>query len=828
MKKLLLLALPVLFCVAAVHAQNISGSVKDDQGKFLAGATVTLKKSKDSAVVKLAATDAKGQYVFNDVATGNYFLLVSYTGHVAQFSPAFEVSGSGTVTVPELTLAKAAGALKEVTVAARKPMIEVKADKMILNVEGSVNAVGQDALELLRKSPGVMVDKDDNLTMSGKNGVQVYIDGRPTPLSGKDLSDYLKTIQSSSVESIELISNPSAKYEAAGNAGIINIKLKKNKNYGTNGSVTAGYNIGITPKYNGGISLNHRNKNINLFGNYNYNYNTNEVRMDLHREQLDTLFDQKGTIHFKSPSHNFKVGADYTLNKRATVGAMVNGTLANQDVNNYSVTHISYIPTKQPDRILEANNTSSGRRDNVNANLNFRYADSTGHELNIDADYGWYRIKTDQFQPNVYWDPTFSNQLNQRIYNMIAPTDIDIYSLKADYEQNFKKGRLGFGGKVSFVESNNDFQRYDVFSISNKRLDTLRSNDFLYKENINAGYVNYNRQFKGFMIQAGLRVEHTHATGLSTGYRFGANGYEEYDSTFTRDYTNLFPSAAITFNKKPTSVFSFTYSRRIDRPSYQNLNPFEFKLDEYTFQKGNTNLRPQYTNSFGVTHTYKYRLNTTLNYSHVSDVFTQLIDTAELSKSFITQKNLATQDIISLNVSYPFQYKWYSVFGNVNAYYSHYKANFGADSRTIDLDVYAVTVYAQQTARLGKGWTAEMSGWYSSPSIWQGTFKTEQMWSIDAGLQKVVLKGKGNIKASVSDIFKTIEWTSTSNFANQFVRASGGFESRQFKLNFTYRFGNNQVKAARQRKTGVEEETKRANTQGGGIGAGGGTQQQQK
>lgn len=826
MKKLLLMALPVLFCTITVHAQNISGIVKDEQGKALSGATVTLKKTKDSALVKLVATDAAGHYAFDNITSGNYFVAASYTGHTAKNSPAFEVNGAGDITAPEIALTKTSGSLKEVVVAARKPMIEVKADKTILNVEGSVNAVGQDALDLLRKSPGIMVDKDDNLTMSGKNGVQVYIDGRPTPLSGKDLSDYLKTIQSSSIEAVEIITNPSARYEAAGNAGIINIKLKKNKNYGANGSVNAGYSIGITPKYNGGISLNHRNKKINLFGNYSYNYNKVESNIKLYRMQLDTLFDQHSTIDFANKSHNFKAGADYTLNKRSTLGAMVNGTLSDQDINNYSHTQISYIPTKQMNRILVADNTSTSKRDNINTNLNFRYADSASHELNIDADYGYYRIKNNQWQPNIYRDPA-GNFLNARIYSMLAPTDIDIYSLKADYEQNLKKGRLGFGGKVSFVESSNDFKRYDVENappVNPKKLDTLRSNAFTYKENINAGYVNYNRQFKGFMIQAGVRVEHTHATGRSTGFKYNGGGYVEYDSTFTRDYVNLFPSASLTLNKKPTSQFSFTYSRRIDRPSYQDLNPFEFKLDEYTFKKGNTELKPQYTNSFGITHTYQYRLNTTLNYSHVSDVFTQLVDTAERSKSFITQKNLATQDIVSLNISYPFMYKWYSIFGNLNAYYSHFKADFGAESRTIDLDVYAFNFYAQQTFNLGKGWTGEMSGWYSSPSIWQGTFKTKRMWSIDAGLQKTVFKGKGNLKASVSDIFKTLKWSSTSNFAGQFVKASGSFESRQFKLNFTYRFGNNQVKAARQRKTGVEEENKRANNQGGGIGSGGSNQ----
>jgi hypothetical protein len=820
MKKLILVTLPLLFCAAVLNAQQIQGSVKDEQGKTLSGVTVTLKKVKDSAVVKLAATDATGHYSFTSINAGNYFVTTSFIGYVAKNSVAFEVSGTGNITVPEVTLAKASGNLKEVVVAARKPMVEIKADKTVLNVEGSVNSVGQDALELLRKSPGVMVDKDDNITLGGKNGIQVYIDGRPTPLSGKDLSDYLKTIQSSSIESIELITNPSAKYEAAGNAGIINIKLKKNKSYGTNGSVNAGYNQGITPKYNGGFSLNHRNKNINAFANYSYNYSSNENHIHLHREQLDTLYDQNSVLNFKNKSHNFKAGMDYTINKRSTIGVMANGSFSDMSYDNTSRTEISYMPTKQLNRYLDAANTNNSTRNNINGNLNYRYADSSGHELNMDADYGHYRIKSDQYQPNFYYDPSGNNLLSSRIYSMLAPTDIDIYSFKTDYEQNFAKGRLGIGGKVSYVQSDNNFDRYDVFA-SGKLLDTVHSNYFLYKENINAGYVNYNRQFKGFLIQAGVRVEHTHATGQSRGSKYDGNNLVDYDSTFTRDYTNLFPSGAITFNKNPMNTFGLTFSRRIDRPAYQDLNPSEFKIDELTYRKGNTGLRPQYTNTVGITHSYKYRLNTTLNYSRVKDVFTQLVDTTERSKAFMIQKNLATQDIVSLNVSYPFQYKWYSVFANLNAYYSHYKADFGA-GRTVDLDVYAFNVYAQQTFRLGKGFTGEMSGFYTSPSIWQGTFKSNQLWSIDAGLQKTILKGNGNLKASVSDIFHSIKWKGTSSFAGQYVAANGYFESRQLKLNFTYRFGNNQVKAARQRKTGTEEENKRADSQGGGIGGGGG------
>lgn len=805
-----------ILLTAFVQAQTVSGIVKDEKGKLVNGASVALQKVKDSAVVKIAVADNEGKYTFNNITNGNYFVTITAVNHTAKKSAAFEVNNN-IVQVPEIVLAKAVKQLEGVTVTAKKPMIEVKADKTILNVENTINSVGNDALELLRKAPGVTLDKDDNIALSGKNGVQIYIDGRPSPLAGKELADFLKTLQSSQIEAIEIITNPSAKYDAAGNAGIINIKLKKNKAYGTNGSLNAGYGIGIYGKYNTGISLNHRNNKINLFGNYNFNTSNNEGSMNFYRTVLDTLFDQQGTITSKSTTHGFKTGLDYFINNKNTFGLIVTGSFNTNSVNNYTNTPITYLPTATGYRRLIADNTQSGLRDNVNLNLNYRYADSLGRELNIDGNYGYFKTNSDQYQPNFYMNFPGTTEITRTVYNMIAPGKIYIANLKADYEQNLNKGKLGYGLKISLVESTPDFQRYNVYT-SSKVYDSLRSNNFNYKENINAAYINYNKQYKGFMVQLGLRAENTHATGTSKGFKQSTGStLVAYDSTFKREYTDVFPSASVTFNKNPMSQWSLTFSRRIDRPAYQDLNPFEFKLDEYTYQKGNTQLTPQYTNSFGITNTYKYRLTTTLNYSHVKDIFAQLIDTAEKSKSFITKKNLATQDVVSLNISYPFQWKWYSVFANVSANYSHYTADFGT-GRKIDLDALAYNIFTQHTFKLGKGYTGEIGAWYASPQIWQGTFKSKSMGSVDVGVQKAILKGMGNIKVAVSDVFFTMRWRGDSDFAGQFMRASGYGESRQFKINFSYRFGKLTVKTARQRNTGSEDETKRVQSGGGGIG----------
>lgn len=814
MRKYFTLLFAAILLHSVTSAQKITGKVKDQEGKLLEKTTVSLLRAKDTQLLKISITGKQGEYSF-ETAPGSYILSYSYVGYTQAMSKPFELTGADKF-MDDQTLVNTNAALGAVVVTSKKPMVEVMADKTILNVEGTINATGNDALELLRKSPGVMVDKDDNLSLAGKNGVQVFIDGKPSPLSGSDLANYLKSLQSTQIEAIELITNPSARYEAAGNAGIINIRLKKNKSFGTNGTITAGYNIGTYGKYNGGFSLNHRNSRINAFGNYNYSRALNVSNTKFYRVQADSIFDQQtqGRMNNKG-THNFKGGLDYFINAKSTIGAMVNGNISDMEMLTSGPLEIRYQPTNQLARILDARNRSVNSRDNVNFNINYRYTQSATRSFNIDADHGIFRIQGNQFQPNDYYEmvngqPTYSYS---NVYRMIAPSDISISSVKADYERDFKKGTLGVGGKIAYVSTDNDFQRYDVFG-SNEVLDRDRSNRFKYTENINAVYVNYNRAFKGFMVQAGLRMENTQSEGKSTGLKYnqGAGAYQPYDSSLNRNYTDLFPSAAVTFNKNPMSQFGVTFSRRIDRPAYQDLNPFEFKLNDYAFMKGNTRLRPQYTNSFGLTHTYKYRLNTALNYSHVKDIFTQLPDTTEKSKSFMTKSNLATQDIVSLNISYPFQYKWYSLFVNLNSFYSKYKADFGGGDRKVNLDVVSVNLYMQNSFKISKTITGEISGFYTSPTIWQGTFKSISMASVDGGLQKTILKGKGTVKASVTDIFRIMKWKGESNFTGVTNVASGRWESRQFRINLNYRFGNTQVKASRQRKTGLEDENKRADS----------------
>ncbi|MDB5232269.1 MAG: TonB-dependent receptor [Chitinophagaceae bacterium] len=796
----------LILLVGLQASAQIKGSVHDSQGNPLEGVTISLLRAKDSSIEKLAVSK-QGNFIFPIVKQGHYLVRASHVGYTTITGTAIKYTDAA-IAIPDIILDKSRNNLQEVTVTGKKPVIEVKADKMIMNVEGTINATGSDALELLRKSPNVTVDKDDNLSIAGKNGVHVYIDGRPSPLAGQDLANYLKSLQSSQIEAIEIITNPSAKYDAAGNAGIINIRLKKNNSFGTNGSLSAGWNQGIYPKINGAFSLNHRDKLVNLYGSVSFNEMKQEAQISNYRTVLDSIFDQHGLLIANLSNRAYKGGIDYFASKKSTWGLMINGSHSAPTFLSPGTTSIVYAPSGITSRVLVADNTNKMSRDNANINANYTYVNGTKENLSINADYGYFNLYSDQLQPNIYYDASRQHELSRVVYNMLSPSKIDLLSIKADYEKDYKQGKLGLGFKTSYAKTDNDFQRYDVYT-SGKVLDTVRSNRFLYDEMINAMYINYNRAYKGFVIQWGLRLENTLSKGTSKDSKAKPpTPGPQFSTDFLNDYVGLFPSAAITFNKNPAKQLSFTFSRRIDRPNYQDLNPFEFKLDAYTFQKGNTELRPQYTNSVGMTYLYHSKLNITLNYSHVKDMFSQLIDTTERSKVFVSKQNLATQNILSLNTSYPIQYKSFSSFVNINANYSRYSANYGP-GREIDLDAFAGRVFVQNSLRFSKTWTAELSGFYSTPGINQGTFKTKAMGGIDIGLQKQVFHTNGTVRVAVSDVLKTLKYNAYSNFSGQYVRTNVNFDSRLLKLSFSYRFGSAQIKSARQRKTGLEDETNR-------------------
>ncbi|KAA9041891.1 TonB-dependent receptor [Ginsengibacter hankyongi] len=809
--KLITTLIILVFSAQGLLAQNntqVSGKIAGENNSPLSSATVVLLKAKDSSLIKSAVTNSSGIFKMISLKPGSYFISATSVGYEKNSSPIFTITDGQDFNSPTVTLTRISKALSGVTIQAKKPMIEVRADKTVFNVENSINATGSNAFELLQKSPGVTTDKDDNISMQGKNGVKIYIDGKPSQMSGADLAAYLRSVNSADIESIEMITNPSAKYDASGNAGIINIRLKKNKNYGANGNFATGVTFGHTPKYNNSLSLNYRNKKINIFSNYSNNYGHYRNIFNLYRVQNDSTYDQHSINLNNNKSNNVKAGIDYSINTKNIIGVMVTANFNNSTSNTNSNTVISPNSTGTPNRILYASNDLPGDRNNVDYNINYHFADTSGRTLDVDADLVNFRRRGSSYQPNYYRDPFTNALLDEKIYSNNTPTNIDIYTAKIDYEQPFYKGKLGFGGKLTDVKTKNTFDFYNVNGGIPVK-DMGRSNKFNYDENVKALYVNYNRSLsKKTTIQAGVRMENTKSEGDLI------SNVSQPDNTVKRNYTDFFPSGAITYKLNEKNTFNLNYSRRIDRPGYQDLNPFEDKLDELTYRKGNAFLNPQYTNSFQLSHTFLYKYVTSISYSHIKDYFAQIIDTVQ-NKSFITQKNLAQQNIFSLNFSAPVTItKWWSSFATLNAYHSAYLANFGIGKK-INVNVDALSIYTQQSFSIKKGPTFELSGFYNTPSVWGGTFKSSAIGSVDVGVQQKLFKGTGTIKVSFTDVLNTLHWKGISDYGGSHLEASGHFESQQLKINFSYRFGNNLVKAARQRKAAAEDENKRLNSSGG-------------
>lgn len=803
-KQFILIAIPIflsLFSFAQTSVKVI-GTVTDKDNIPVKLVTVSLLKASDSSMVKTELSDNKGAFEIA-AQTGNFLLRYGAIGYAELWSAVFSLGDKEVYTAPEAKMQRNETKLKEATVVARKPLIEIKADKTIFNVENSINATGSNALELLRKSPGIQVDNNDNISMRGKNGVKIYIDGKPSQLDAASLAAYLKSLNSSDIEAIEMISNPGAKYDASGNAGIVNIKLKKNKKMGTNGSVNLGFTEGIRLKENASLNLNYRDKKMNIFGNISGNAGKYQNDQNLYRTSNNTIFDPHTVQITDNKDVNLKTGADFFLNKKTTIGVIVTSSISDGSWTSTGNTKIYDQLSGQYQKTLIAYNNIPGSTLNSDFNFNYRYVDTNGKEFNIDADYGSFISRHNSYQPNYY--NNYDGSADTFIYRNTTPINIDIYTLKGDGEQNLWKGKFGYGLKTSYVKTRNTFDFYNVQN-NTDILDLNLSNRFTYIENVNAAYINYQKQLDAhWSLQAGLRAEQTNSKGSLT----RADSIKQADDNVTRSYINLFPSAALTWSANKNNSLNLTYSRRIDRPNYEDLNPFEFKLDELTYSKGNAFLRPQYTDNIELTHTFMAMVNTTIGYSHVSDYAVKILDTTNKNATYVQDQNIATQEIFSFSINAPLPVrKWWNGYVSVWANYRTYSGNVNGKGLAIQVPSYGA--YMQHSFTLGKDYTAELSGWYNGPGVWGATGKVAAQGSMDIGLQKKFLDKKIIIKLSITDVLGTASpWHINSNFGGLIINGNGTWESRTARINFTYQFGSSQIKSARQRATGLEAESKR-------------------
>lgn len=806
------LLLAVIFCCISSFSQkltNLHGQVKIyESQKNAEGVTVALLKANDSMLVKASATDKEGYFSIENIKDGNYRIMSTAVGHRKKYSEIFTAKGEN-IEVGTITLNQEARSLKEVAVLSKKPFIERKIDKTVINVDASILSAGGSAMDILEASPGVSVDKDGNISLKGKSGVNIMLDGKPAYLSGLQLANYLKNMPASALDQVEIMTNPSSKYDASGNSGIINIKTKKNKVKGFNGNVSSSYSQNISFFTNNSVNMNYRNGKLNVFGNYSYAQRNNYHDLYILRnfrntstKQLETIFDQQTFMKRKSENHEVKLGVDFYADKKTTLGVVFSGSFAPTQNSSDNQTFLEDQFAHKDSSLFSRSNDKS-RFVNKGLNINFRHTfDSTGKELTADIDYITFNQSGLQLFNNDYFNADLSQRKTSTILRGSLPSDIKIYSGKIDYSLPLKKGaKLETGFKSSYVTTDNN-AIYDNFTNGGWKSDYGKTNHFLYNENINAAYINYNKQIKKWGFQSGLRMENTIATGHQLGNQVN------HDSSFKRNYTGLFPTVFISYEANKSNTFSTSFGRRIDRPNYQDLNPFYYFLDDYTYQVGNTQLKPQYTNAIEFSHTYKGFLTTTLNYSNTKDVFTQVFKqiTSE-RKTFVTQDNIATKRNIGISVSayFPIGKVWTTnIYGNVVN--DKYNGTLSGGPLTIEGTVFTTNVSNQ--FKFKKGWSADLSGWYRSKGI-EGQIVANPMWQVSSGVQKEILKKKGTLKLSIRDIFNSQHFSGYVKYQDIDAKISEKGYQRTATLTFTYRFGKPMKTQQRRNIGGAGDEQNR-------------------
>lgn len=512
--------LPVLaltsFGTLQAQTGRVSGRVEDGSRRIIESATISLLKAGDSSVYKINVADKNGAFLFEQVPAGSFLVSVTAVGHQKAFSEKFEISTTnGSINLNPMQLVAAAKSMAAVTVTAKKPLIENRIDRTIVNVEASPTNVGSSALEVLEKSPGITVDKDGNISLKGKQGVMVLVDGRPTQLGGADLANMLRSMTASQLDQIEIMTNPPAKYDAAGNAGIINIKTKKNRQFGYNGSASFTYGQGRYPKLNESFTFNYRAGKLNLFTSLSHNYRKNFNNLDIQRnlrerssKELAYYFDQHARMQNNFHGYHGKLGADYFASKNTTFGVVFSGIANPGTFTNRNQTFI-YDKTMALESEARALAVQKQNWEHFSTNLNFRQLlDTSGKELTADLDYLTYATAMNQTLSNYYFDAQGNpSQKADTLFGSL-PQNIKIYSGKIDYLQPLKKGaRFEAGLKASMVTTDANAS-YDTVHQGAVIHDYSKSNHFIYEENINAAYVNLSGNLsKKVSAQLGLRLE---------------------------------------------------------------------------------------------------------------------------------------------------------------------------------------------------------------------------------------------------------------------------------------------------------------------------------
>jgi iron complex outermembrane receptor protein len=802
--KISLILIFLLFSVLGAVAQNagkVSGIILKSETP-VEGATVILLRPKDSATVKLSASNKEGHYLFEKIPDGKYLVAVTVVGHKKAFSPIIAVTPQQqSVQVSTINLIGESKNLAAVTVNAKRPLVEQRIDRTIVNVDASITNIGTSALEVLEKAPGVSVDRDGNISIKGKEGVLVMVDGRPTQLGGADLAALLRNMSSNQLDQIEIMTNPPARYDAAGSAGIINLKTKKTVKAGFNGSASVTYSQGKYPKTNEAFIFNYREGKVNVFTNLSHNYqqrlSTISIDRNIYNSNSNTVekvFNQESDRMSLGNAYNAKVGIDFFATKKTTFGAVVNLGSRQMSSMNPNITRISNA-AKVFESITNAMVDNQSDWKGLSTNLNFRtILDKKGKEITSDIDILKYSTDNDLYMVNSYTDAVGNPYSKSDTLFGVLPQDIDVYSARVDYLHPLKKGaRFEAGIKSSIVRTDNNAS-YDSIQYGRIVHDINRSNHFVYEENINAAYLNLSTPLsKKLSAQFGLRMENTNAKGtqITTG---------EY---FERHYTQLFPTAYFQYKVNEKNNLGANFGRRVSRPSYQSLNPFIRFIDRYTFSQGNPNLKPSVSSNIELSHTWKNQITTTINYTYVKDMIQEIIQQrGEEAYNMPDNVSSLNQFGILVSANTPIN-KWWTSNININVYNDHYK---GVISNTpIDMAATSFVINGTQQFKITKTLSAEINGRYRNGWL-EGVMRVSPVGFIGAGISQQILKNKGTLRLTARDIFYTQKLKGVTQYGNVDLELRQVAETQIVSIGFTYSFSKGKKIAPVKRTAGSANE----------------------
>ncbi len=687
-----------------------------------------------------------------------------------------------------------------ITVVSKKPFIENRVDKIVLNIDNRPTVAGQNALELLKSAPGVVVDGNENIQMGGKTGVQILIDGRNTQLSKQDLAQLLKTIEAGNIKEIELITNPSAKYDAAGNAGIINIKLKKSLTNGFNGNITIGHQQATHARENANATFNFRKNKINWYTTVGINNGNQNTIANNDRTTISKNYIQRSVESDVYKSNNLRTGVDYAINKKNTIGLLFMNNYHKTTMDNNSNTLLQQINHADTNVATRSLAPFVNKRSNIN--LNYKYT-SNGEELNVDADYANFNSSLYNTVTN-----TLSNQAQIKFAENALQNNVDvnikIASAKIDYSKKLtNNATIEMGIKTVMSNTKNNLQVLNNIN-DNWLQDTGKTNLFNYKENINAAYLNYNRAFKKITIQAGLRAEYTRVSATSINLK-----NQQINNPDT-SYINLFPTFFVQYKASDNHQFGINIGKRIDRPNYQDQNPFIYVLDAFNSEVGNPYLIPQISYGVELIYTYKYASSVKLKFSQTNNHIEQLTYQNE-SNTIMIPQNSGNRKMVNLSLSTPLQLtKWWNTYLSAEPYWQQHNTiinGYGVNT-TNKQNSIGFNGYVGNWFTLKNNWKAEVSGWFN----YQNTttiYTSKPIGSINIGASKILLNNKATLRCSINDLFNTQRWQQTTNTTNLNMLTYRKWESKNISISFAYRFGNTKIKAARDRQTGSENEMDR-------------------